>query len=56
MEKKWFLSRTFWVSFSQLLAGIFLLILEQMAAGTVLTLSGVVHIVLRMITTKELTF
>jgi len=54
MEKKWYQSRTIWIGILETLAGILTAIAGELSVGGVLTISGIVKIILRTITTSPL--
>lgn len=50
MAKKFWKSKTLWIAGLQVVSGVALLLSDQLATGGALTVSGVIHAVLRVVT------
>ena len=52
--KEWYKSRTVWIALLQVISGLALLVADQLAAGVVLSVSGMVHLLLRAVTESKI--
>lgn len=53
-QKKWYTSKTMWVSGLQIVGGVLLVLSDELATGGALTALGVLHAILRVITKSKL--
>lgn len=52
--KKWYKSKTLWVGILQVVAGVAVALSEKVATGSAITVSGVLMIILRVITKEPI--
>ena len=55
-EKKWYKSKTIWISLLTIIGGLATALADHMTAGGVITIMGVLNIFLRVITTEKIEF